>query len=174
MKFLYAPWRDKYVKGSENTKKETTTTKECVFCSHFQEKNDEKHFILRRFNHSVVMINLFPYNAGHLLIMPLMHTSRLDRVTKETRIELSELTMYSIKILTTVLDAEGINTGTNFGKAAGAGIPSHFHNHILPRWSGDTGFLSLIGETKQISFDLHAIYKKLKPAFDEIDQNTLL
>ena len=134
-------------------------------------KEDEKRFVLRRFKHCFVMLNLYPYNAGHLLIVPYLHEGQLSGLSSEARFELAELTMLSSQILRDELNAQGINIGMNLGRAAGAGIPSHVHQHVLPRWEGDTNFLATLADTKQISFDLHEIYKKLRPAFEQIKVN---
>jgi ATP adenylyltransferase len=174
MNYLFAPWRSKYAQDTGNTKTEKTTEKECVFCNMLKENNDKKNLILRRFAHNFIMLNQFPYNAGHLLIMPLEHKPALHDISKKARNELIELTNKSIEILKNILKAEGINVGLNFGKAAGAGIPSHLHLHVLPRWAGDTNFLPTLSDTKQIPFDLHDIYKQLKPSFDTIKQDELL
>ena len=174
MKFLYCPWRSSYAKTDGHSKTEETTEKECIFCGVVKTQNNEQEFVLRRFTYNFVMLNRFPYNAGHLLVVPHKHIQFLHDVSKEARTELMELSSYSAKIVQNVLEAHGINMGINFGKASGAGIPSHYHMHVLPRWVGDTNFLPILAETKQISFDLHGMYKKLKPAFDSIDQSLLI
>ncbi len=168
MKILYAPWRSNYVQDVVRGKTEEAPKKECVFCSQIAIKKDEKHFIFRRFNYHMIMLNLYPYNAGHLLIVSLEHTNVLKNSSKQARSELIELTHESINILTNVMNADGINVGINIGKAAGAGLPAHLHEHVLPRWIGDTNFLPLLAETKQISVDLKKIYLKLKPHFEAI------
>jgi len=168
MKLLYAPWRSTYTTDTAHTKNDNVSEKDCIFCQQFAQTEDEKYLILRRFEHNVVMLNLYPYNAGHLLLMPLRHHAHLNQMEQAARAELMELTMHAVDILTAVLGAHGVNTGFNFGKAAGAGIPSHLHMHALPRWVGDTNFLPALSQTKQISFDLHDLYKKLKPAFDNV------
>ncbi len=166
MKHLYCPWRSSYAQSNGHGKTEETTQQECVFCSIIADTQDEKHFVLHRFAHNFVMLNRFPYNAGHLLIVPYNHVANLHDVKKDSRAELMELTMHCSKIMHDALKAHGVNVGINFGKASGAGIPSHFHMHVLPRWLGDTNFLPTLAETKQVSFDLHKIYQQLKPVFD--------
>ena len=111
------------------------------------------------------MLNLYPYNAGHLLILPFEHTATLEALPKATRTEIMELTSLCTKILESELKCDGINVGINLGRAAGAGIPSHLHLHVLPRWNGDTNFLPTLADTKQVSFDLKKIYTLLKKAF---------
>lgn len=168
MKCLFAPWRTQYTKDADITKHNNILQDQCVFCKQLACNNDEQHFILRRFEHNIVILNLFPYNAGHLLVMPLTHHAKLEELSKQTRTEMMELVMHCTHIVQKILKCEGVNVGLNLGKAAGAGIPSHLHMHVLPRWTGDTNFLPIFGETKQISFDLTEIYKKLKPEFDSI------
>lgn len=168
MKKLYAPWRSSYTDDTARTKNEGALKSECVFCEHFAEHDDQKHFIIKRFAHNAVMLNRYPYNAGHLLIIPFEHIGNIHELPQDTRNELMDLVAHSTTILKKTLGAEGINVGMNLGKAAGAGIPAHIHMHVLPRWIGDTNFLPTIGETKVISYDLTEIYKKLKKAFDEL------
>ena len=171
MKHLYAPWRQKYVTGMVRQKDENTKKNECIFCSKLASTNDEENFILGRFNHHAVLLNLFPYNSGHLLIVSLDHKNCLKDLSKEARNELMDLTNESINILNKVAKPGGINVGLNIGKASGAGIPSHLHQHILPRWLGDTNFLPVLADTKQISIDLKSIYQDLKPHFKALSDS---
>jgi ATP adenylyltransferase len=168
MKKLYAPWRDTYSLSVAGKESEHIPTSGCVFCSHFNETNDSKNFIIRRFKHCVVMLNLYPYNAGHLLILPHKHIANLSDMSKDARAELIELANHSTEIVKKILKTDGCNVGLNLGRAAGAGIPSHLHLHVLPRFTGDTNFLPLIADVKIVSFDLHDIYKQLKPSFDAL------
>ncbi|HRN78470.1 MAG TPA: HIT domain-containing protein [Candidatus Dependentiae bacterium] len=168
MNHLYAPWRSEYSASVAHAKLETTTEKDCVFCNHLQDNADEKHFILKRFKHTFVLLNRYPYNAGHLLILPYQHIATLPELSLEARTELMEVAAHCYTIVKQVLSADGVNMGINFGKAAGAGIPAHLHQHVLPRWFGDTNFLPTLSDTKQISFDLNEVYKKLKPSFEDI------
>lgn len=173
MKRLYAPWRSGYAKQVSSSKEECTDENHCIFCKQFKALDDATYFILRRFEHTIVMLNLYPYNSGHLLIVPIDHQAQLTNLSACVRVELMEVMNCSIDILSTALKAQGINTGLNLGKVAGAGIPSHLHMHVIPRWFGDTNFFPLIADTKQISTDLREIYKQLLPVFCQIDQNTL-
>jgi len=170
MDYLYAPWRSAYTEGVVRSKEPNVPASECVFCGKLADHSDEQHFVLRRFGRTVVLLNLFPYNAGHLLIMPLAHCAELEQLDAETQSEMMWLVSKSTRILKDVLGAEGMNIGLNLGKAGGAGVPAHLHIHVLPRWTGDTNFLPTLAETKQISFDLNDIYTKLKPVFDELEQ----
>ena len=166
MNQLYAPWRGDYTASTARTKHENSHADDCVFCTQFAEKKDAQHLIIRRFNHCIVMLNKYPYNAGHLLILPEAHIANLNDLSQEVRYELMDLTNFSVEAVKTTFGAEGVNVGLNLGKAAGAGIPSHLHMHILPRWIGDTNFMPTLTETKTISFDLNQLYERIKPAFD--------
>jgi ATP adenylyltransferase len=170
MDLLYAPWRTSYSSSIHEAKQENASADQCIFCQQLERPDDAAHFIFRRFKRVMVMLNLYPYNAGHLLILPLAHLSRLDELDKQTRADIMELTTHSTEILTRVLGAHGINVGLNLGKAAGAGIPAHLHMHVLPRWTGDTNFLPTLAHTKQISFDLQDMFARLKPAFDALPE----
>ena len=173
MKNLYAPWRSAYTTQVTNTKDDSVDPKDCIFCKQFNTHDDKKYFILRRFKHTVVILNLYPYNAGHILILPREHCADLHSMSQQARFELMELMAITVPLLKKTLHAQGINVGLNLGKAAGAGIPAHLHMHIIPRWVGDTNFLPVIAETKQISTDLNEIYELLLPEFQNIDKEKL-
>lgn len=166
---LYAPWRDEYTADTaRNSDSDNQTEKQCVFCIQLKKNNDEEYYILKRFKHCFVVMNKYPYNAGHILILPLKHQGDFNKICDATRNELMNLAQKSTKILQDVLKCQGVNIGINLGKAAGAGIPSHLHMHVLPRWDGDTNFLPTLTKTKQISFDMNTLYDILKPAFDDL------
>ncbi len=169
MEKLFCPWRSNYSADTGHTKTEQTKQHECVFCEQFTANMDDKYFILKRTKHNIVMLNRYPYNAGHLMVLPIAHVARLHQMSKEARIEFTELYNAAASIVEKILQTDGINIGMNLGKAAGSGIPSHLHIHVLPRWHGDTNFLPLLAETKQISMDLTDVFFALKPAFDELD-----
>ena len=170
MKTLYAPWRENYttksVRGVDEL--EGNSKNECVFCEQLKDKNDNKHFILKRFNHCYIVLNRYPYNGGHLLVLPLEHKAKLSALSPETRTEIMQVVSDCSIVLERELGAKGINIGLNQGKAAGAGIPSHLHFHVLPRWLGDTNFLPIIGQTKVISVSLNDLFDKLKPHIDKL------
>lgn len=165
MKNLYAPWRSSYAASTEDSKKENALKNDCVFCTQLQENNDEKHFILKRYKHCFVVLNKYPYNAGHLMVLPLSHEKSLENLSADARHEIMDATSHCVKVVEKVLRAEGVNIGLNIGKASGAGIPSHLHMHILPRWNGDTNFLPTLADIKVVSFDLKEIFDLLKPEF---------
>jgi ATP adenylyltransferase len=162
MKKIYAPWRTKYVEGVAHTKKEKIDPDHCIFCSKFAENKDEKHYILKRTEHAALILNLYPYSAGHLMVIPLEHKGDLDDLSSEIRTECFELTNKAIELLKKSIKPHGFNVGINIGKAGGAGIPSHIHFHIVPRWKGDTNFMPLIADTKPVSVDLNDLYERLK------------
>lgn len=165
MDYLYAPWRSSYVR-QEHGKQETTSSEECVFCACIQ-KSDADCYILHRATSWFVILNRFPYNAGHLLIVSYSHTSLFTSLERAAQHELIDLTHASMKIINKTVAPDGMNMGMNIGKGAGAGIPSHIHQHIVPRWFGDTNFLPVLSETKHISCDLNEIYRVLQAAFRE-------
>lgn len=161
MEHLYAPWRKAYMTGHDNTI--------CVFCLSTETDLDAQRYIIKRFQHCYVMLNLYPYNAGHLLVIPFAHQASLEQLEAITRQEIMEVAAKSVTVLKKMLSAEGINIGLNIGgKAAGGSIPNHLHMHVLPRWIGDTGFLSTLAETKQISLDLTDMYNKLQVGFNNL------
>lgn len=159
MNSLHAPWREKYID-------DRTPTGECPFCKHVESPTtkDEEHLILKRNKESFIVLNRYPYNAGHLLIIPNMHATTLDELTLETQQELMKAITESCTLLKNILHCHGINVGINLEKAAGASIPDHLHIHVVPRWAGDTNFFPIIAETKQISKDIRKLYQILKNA----------
>lgn len=168
MKKLYAPWRTSYINASKDkTDNKENNKKNCPFCDAFSQDNthDAKNYILYRGKQSVIMLNKYPYNSGHMMILPVSHHGELAELTPENRAELIELVSLSSEILKNVLRAEGINTGINTGIAGGGGLPGHLHVHVLPRWQGDTNFLPILGDTKIISTDMEEIYELLREAF---------
>jgi len=168
MKNMYAPWRSTYASDTGEGKKEGADKRECIFCHQLEQNEDKKNFILKRFENSFVILNRYPYNAGHLLVLPIEHFGTLNELSKTQRAELMEVTNQSIEIVSSTLKNDGLNVGLNIGKASGAGIPSHLHIHILPRWQGDTNFMPALAKTKVISFDLGKIYQELKNQFDKL------
>lgn len=167
MKSLHAPWRDTYINDVQK-KSDKDAENICVFCEHLAHGNDDQAMILGKFKYNFVIMNKFPYNAGHLLVMPLTHVATLQELSSDARAELIELIAKSDALLEQVLGNEGSNIGINKGRAGGAGIPSHLHVHVVPRWAGDTNFLPIIADVKQISTDMQSIFKKLKAEFAKL------
>jgi len=153
---IWAPWRMDYIVGEKSDK--------CIFCEYAtSEKVIEP--VLFQTKHSYAVMNTFPYNVGHFLVVPKRHVENIEDLNGEEYADLSELIRNGVKVLKSTLKADGLNIGLNLGDAAGAGITGHLHYHIVPRWKGDTNFMPVIGETKVISEHLTKTYEKLKPAF---------
>jgi len=151
---LWAPWRSQYVKGERE--------EGCIFCKKPQENKDEENYILLRGKTCLVMLNIFPYNNGHLMIAPYRHISSLEQMNSKESGEMMELLRRMIKVLREALQPEGFNVGMNLGRAGGAGVVDHIHLHIVPRWVGDYNFMPLLSETKVIPEALEQTYKELK------------
>jgi ATP adenylyltransferase len=159
MEILYAPWRTNYIKP-------TDAPRGCPFCTLQAATSDDELFIIARGEHNIVLLNLYPYTAGHLLIVPYAHGGDFSAQTDTTSAEQMQLLVKAQTILRTALGAQGINMGINLGgKAAGGSIPEHLHWHVIPRWQGDTSFLPLISNTKPVSIDLIQTYEKIKAAW---------
>ncbi|TET92877.1 MAG: HIT domain-containing protein [Desulfobacteraceae bacterium] len=158
MKVLWAPWRMEYV--SSDSKKG-----ECIFCPGDDRSQDEERLILFIGNLSIVLMNRFPYINGHLLIAPLRHVSTLDALLPEEKLDLITRVENSIGVLKEVLRPEGFNIGLNLGKVAGAGVEDHIHLHIVPRWIGDTNYMTVFGEVRVIPEHIQETYGKLLPFF---------
>ena len=138
----------------------------CIFCEAFQNPaNDEKSFVLHRATHNFVILNLYPYISGHLMIAPNAHLDEFGSAPKETSDEMMDLAKRCQTALREVYDPDGFNLGMNLGRAAGAGVADHFHLHIMPRWNGDTNFMSTVGDTRVLSEDLPTTYRKLLSKF---------
>jgi ATP adenylyltransferase len=160
---LWAPWRSEYISSSGNA---DAASPGCVFCDlHSDPNNDEARFVLHRASHNFIVLNIYPYISGHLLIIPYEHVGELEAAPKETTDELMDLTKRSQTALRDVYQPEGFNIGMNLGRSAGAGIVDHIHIHILPRWTGDTNFMTTVGEARVISEDLTTTYQKLRGKF---------
>ncbi len=166
-KLLYAPWRTNSCPTNSNTKLEWK--KECPFCHQFAVDEDEKHYIIKRLKHNVIMLNLHPYGPGHLMIVPYQHASSLDQLSMEVRVELMEALSQTTTILKSVLRYHGINIGINIGgKGTGGSIPDHIHFHLVPRWEGDNSFMASIAGTRIISCEMNEMYKLLLTTFNDL------
>lgn len=168
MKKMYTPWRHKYVSKKDKTEKEKKLKNDCVFCDQFAQQDDEKYLILKRLKYSVIIMNYYPYNAGHVMVIPLEHKAGLHDFDAGIRAELMEGVNLSIQVIQEVLQCEGFNIGINLGAAGGGGLMHHLHVHVLPRWQGDTNFLATLADTKLICSDFREVFDKLKKKFDEI------
>jgi ATP adenylyltransferase len=158
---LWSPWRDDYISASSSQPQ--TEKPACVFCSLLSDSSDdESKFILHRARYNFIVLNLYPYVSGHLLIVPFAHLGELDAAPKETTDELMDLTKRCQTALREVYQPDGFNLGMNLGRAAGAGVADHIHLHLMPRWTGDANFMTTVGETRVLSEDLKTTYQKLR------------
>ncbi len=154
---LWAPWRAGFILS----KKE----KGCIFCKRLKEKDSVKNLIVYRGKKALVILNKFPYNAGHTMIVPIRHVGQIEKLKADEAAEFFELLQKTVAIIKKILKPTSMNLGMNLGKASGAGVPGHLHMHIVPRWTGDTNFMPIIGKTKVVSLPLDPIYKKLRKEF---------
>lgn len=157
---LWAPWRMEYIQMIKQDG--------CIFCDKPVATDDRMNLLLFRGKLSCVMMNLYPYNNGHLLIAPYEHNHRIEDLPLETLNEIMQLSQICMKILRSEIHAEGFNLGLNEGEIAGAGIAEHVHFHIVPRWAGDTNFMPITGHAKVLVQGLTESYDVLKPHFEKI------
>jgi len=155
---LWSPWRSEYI-ASAGDADETV----CIFCKLRDDPDsDESNFVVYRGSHNFVVLNRYPYISGHLLIVPYEHVGELDKAAKAITDELMDLAKQSQTALRAIYKPDGFNLGMNLGRAAGAGIENHIHLHFLPRWSGDTNFMTSVGEARVLPEDLSTTYGKLR------------
>lgn len=154
---IWAPWRMGYIN--------TIKKKSCFLCYSFRSKKDEENFVVYRGNHSFVIMNIYPYNNGHLMVSPVRHIKSITSLKKEEEVEIMELIKKSVKVLKKVINPDGFNIGLNLGRTAGAGLENHIHFHIVPRWNGDTNFMPVISNTKVIPQSLQELYYILAKEF---------
>lgn len=164
MKVLWAPWRMQYILSKKPGG--------CIFCDLPGEQRDRENLILLRRKGAYVIMNRFPYNNGHLLIAPYAHEESIDGLTAEERAQMMELTNDVVRCLKKEMRPEGFNIGVNIGTAAGAGYGEHVHIHVVPRWAGDSGFMTVLGEINVVSEHLLQTYDKLYPLLNEDAQGT--
>ena len=160
MNKLWAPWRIEYVSAP--------TEEGCIFCDKPASGDDRTMLIIYRGEYSFVLMNLYPYNNGHLMIAPYQHTGNTQELSYSSRSEIMELADQTMTIQKNVMNAEGFNYGANIGYSGGAGIADHIHFHIVPRWAGDTNFMPVVGHTKVQVQGLRETYDDLKPHFDKL------
>lgn len=158
MEHLWSPWRMKYIQRHESHG--------CVFCSaHKALQDDTQNLILYRAERSFVILNAYPYTNGHLMVVPYDHTPSIEDLDRETRAEMMELVSQAMTVLRSIYHPEAFNVGANIGAAAGAGIAAHVHIHVLPRWFGDTNFMSTIGQTRVLPEELPETYRRIHEAW---------
>ncbi|MDX9714741.1 MAG: HIT domain-containing protein [Dissulfurispiraceae bacterium] len=159
LKISWAPWRIEYIISEKPD--------ECIFCIPKTPGDDKNSLILYRGKEVFVIMNKYPYNNGHLMVVPYQHASTLDELQPSTHAEMMSLTSYCTACLKEAFRPEGFNIGMNIGSAAGAGIKEHLHIHIVPRWAGDTNFMTVLGEVRVIPEHIIETYNKLYPLFNE-------
>ncbi len=159
MEQLFSPWRSKYI---ATFKEEKPGSGKSLFTRILREAKDEKNLVLLRKKHCFVLMNLYPYNSGHLMIVPYRQISEMSDLSAAESAEIMATTAQMIEILKTVMKPHGFNFGANLGRAAGAGIEDHLHFHIVPRWNGDTNFMPTLGDVKVVSEEIKSTYKKIK------------
>ena len=160
MDYIWSPWRMDYIK---NYKKQPV----CIFCEVQDQADSADNLIVYRGKRAYVILNRFPYTSGHLMIVPYAHTDSLEALDNEARAEIMELISKSILVVGEVYRPEGYNAGINLGEAAGAGIKEHLHFHVVPRWLGDTNFMSSLGNTRVLPESLEVTYNRVREAFEK-------
>ena len=158
MENLWSPWRMRYVTDAGKPG-------ECIFCSVVAESDDAANLVVHRGKAAYAILNRYPYTSGHLMIVPNQHVPSIEQLTPEVRAEMMELVNDALGVLRAVYNPTGFNVGINMGEAAGAGIAEHAHIHIVPRWAGDTSFISTVGETRVIPEELSVTFVRISAAW---------
>ena len=159
---LWAPWRTVYI-GKDHGDV-------CIFCDKLESNEDVANYTVLRGDKTFVIMNLYPYNNGHLLIAPKRHVGDLNDLDADELLELGQMTQKMVRVLRLAFNPEGFNIGVNLGKIAGAGVPGHFHVHIVPRWGGDNNFMPVLGDVRVISEGMDMTYKKIMDALAKENQ----
>jgi ATP adenylyltransferase len=160
MEQIWAPWRMEYIRREK--------TDECIFCTLPQQDKDRENYILHKGPTCFVIMNIFPYNTGHIMVVPYRHLNCLTLLDNEEIAEKTQLTQKCLTILREQFSPEGFNVGMNIGKAGGAGFDEHIHTHIVPRWNGDTNFMPVLADTKVHPEHLQKTYEKLLSEFQKL------
>jgi ATP adenylyltransferase len=160
MDYLWSPWRYQYVSQS-------SPGAGCIFCLKASENQDERNFIVHRGAFNFIILNLYPYATGHSMVVPYEHVATLEAAPEPAIIEMMQLARQTETHLRAIYQPHGFNFGINIGQSAGAGIPGHIHMHVLPRWTGDTNFMTTVAETRVLPETLDVTYEKLKKAFGQ-------
>lgn len=158
MDVIWSPWRYDYI-----TKSQGPIANDCVFCDILQNSaSDEENFILHRAEFNFAILNVYPYTSGHMMVLPYDHIASPVEASKASTDEMMDLTKLFTEKIGSIYKSDGINIGMNLGRAAGAGVASHYHMHLLPRWVGDANFMTAIGETRTLPEDLRTTFDKLR------------
>lgn len=165
MERLFSPWRSRYI---ESFKSPTEQKNECVFCSALSVCEDKERLVIHRSSHAFVIMNLYPYNSGHMMIVPNRHTSDFSSLTSEEVTDAMKLLQTAQTALAELVKPHGYNIGMNLGRAGGAGIEDHLHWHIVPRWNGDTNFMPVLADLKLVSEDMEKQWESLTSIFRKL------
>jgi ATP adenylyltransferase len=165
MENLWAPWRMAYISP------QTPPSDTCIFCTLPAADQDEEHHILARSERCFMMLNLYPYNSGHLMVAPFQHVASISLLDAQTLHELMAQAQLALQALRQTLNPDGFNMGINEGKVAGAGFAEHLHLHIVPRWQGDTNFMPVIADIKVQPEHLDTVYCRLKDALARAEED---
>ena len=163
MRVLWAPWRMEYILSDEKEKG-------CIFCPGEDREDDGNRFFLHVGQLSLVMMNRFPYNNGHLLVAPIRHVSGPELLSEEETLDLMLMVRKAIEALKNEMNPEGFNVGLNLGRVAGAGMEEHMHFHVVPRWNGDTNLMTVFGDVRVIPEHIQETYRKLLPYFNKTNK----
>ena len=170
MDHIWSPWRYKYLTAPRSP---SPSESSCVFCRIAAETNlDDPNLVVARGQHNFIVLNRFPYTSGHLMVVPYSHQSQLDALSAEAATEMILMAHAAEHHLRTVYRPEGLNLGMNIGESAGAGIAGHIHMHVLPRWSGDTNFMTTVAETRVLPEELSVTLTRLRAAFNAKEPST--
>jgi ATP adenylyltransferase len=164
LNYIWSPWRMEYIQNEKNTE-------ECVFCHEIGQEDGPQNLIVYRGQLAFVILNRYPYTSGHLMVVPYVHLPSLEMLDSQTRAEIMELTAKAIRVLRYEYSPQGFNLGVNIGEAAGAGIIDHVHLHVVPRWNGDTNFMSSLGGTRVIPEMLEDSYTRIRKGWYEKLEN---
>ena len=161
---LWAPWRLDYIKSDKPAEKPDDTSKGCFLCQYrdMSTEHDAENYVVARGERTLTVLNRYPYNNGHLLIAPREHVATLQDIDDDTALEIIQVMRQMTSLLEKILNAQGFNIGLNLGEVAGAGLPGHLHWHIVPRWSGDSNYMTVVADTNVIPQSLAALYEAMQ------------
>jgi ATP adenylyltransferase len=159
-RYISAPWRAEYVRRAPGAER-------CVFCEALKARDDRAPAVLCRGRRNFVLLNRYPYTPGHLMIAPARHAADFVDARPDERAELADLLQAALRVLRKAYSPQGFNVGMNLGSSAGAGVAGHYHLHVVPRWTGDSNFMPIVGGTRVFIEDLDTTYQRLRPLFDE-------
>jgi len=162
LNYIWTPWRMKYIQENHDTQG-------CIFCLAAAAEDGLGNLVFQRGEGVFMILNRYPYTSGHIMCVPYSHVSRLEELTDSVRGELMAFTSKAVEVLQSVYQPEGFNLGMNLGNVAGAGIAEHVHMHIVPRWGGDTSFISTVGKTRVLPESLEETYRRVKGAWEQFE-----